>query len=402
MDLDQAMALDRTPGGYRVVYAIADVGHFVDRGGVIEAEAWRRGETVYCPDVRAPLYPLELSEGAASLLPDVDRPAIVFTVELEADGRERSATVQRALVRSRRKLDYATLAAGGGELLEEIGRLRDRCELERGGVRLPGPRQTVVPDPSLPAGYRLEYERRLPIEDANAQISLLTGMAAAAMMLAAGVGLLRTMAGVDDYRLAALRRAAGALGVSWPDDEPYAAFVRRLDPGDAHQAVLIEEAHGVMGRAGYTVFSGAPPAQTVHGALAAPYAHATAPLRRLADRYVLDLLCELAGGEAPGEAEGETLGRLPAAMAAADVRNGEVERAIVDDVETRVLEHRLGEEFTAVVVDIDARGARIQIADPPIRARLHATPAPELGASVRVRLVRADPAGRSLQFAIVS
>ncbi len=65
LDLDQAMHLERRDGGYRVRYAIADVAAFVDRGGAIEAEAWRRGETVYCPDIRIPLYPTVLSEGAA-------------------------------------------------------------------------------------------------------------------------------------------------------------------------------------------------------------------------------------------------------------------------------------------------------------------------------------------------
>src|SRR5436190_1068045 len=67
MDLDQAMLLERTAeGGHRVRYAIADVAQFVDRGGPIEAEAWRRGVTVYTPDIRCPLYPRSLGEGAAS------------------------------------------------------------------------------------------------------------------------------------------------------------------------------------------------------------------------------------------------------------------------------------------------------------------------------------------------
>ena len=56
-DLDQAMQLERRDQGYRVRYAIADVAEFVERGGVIEHEAWARGETVYCPDLRIPLYP---------------------------------------------------------------------------------------------------------------------------------------------------------------------------------------------------------------------------------------------------------------------------------------------------------------------------------------------------------
>ena len=60
-------------------YAIADVGFFVRPGDALDQEAWRRGVTVYMPDERARLYPATLSEGAASLLPDGPRPAVVFT-----------------------------------------------------------------------------------------------------------------------------------------------------------------------------------------------------------------------------------------------------------------------------------------------------------------------------------
>ena len=89
LDLDQAMQLERRDGGYRVRYAIADVAAFVERGGAIEAEAWRRGETVYCPDTPDPPYPTVLSENAASLLPGADRPAVVFTIDLDETATDR-------------------------------------------------------------------------------------------------------------------------------------------------------------------------------------------------------------------------------------------------------------------------------------------------------------------------
>ena len=67
MDLDQAMHLERDGKGYRVRYAIADVAAFVKAGGELDAEAHRRGETLYAPDGNSRLYPPVLSEGAASL-----------------------------------------------------------------------------------------------------------------------------------------------------------------------------------------------------------------------------------------------------------------------------------------------------------------------------------------------
>jgi exoribonuclease R len=390
MDLDQAMHLERLGNGYRVLYAIADVGAVVPAGGAIEAEAWKRGETVYCPDTRALLYPSSISEGAASLLPDADRPAFLFQIDLDSEGRQIAAQVHRALVRSRHKLTYRY---GHVPLLKAIGTLRRRLADERGAVLLNTPAQSVVPDNLQPAGYRLELEQRHPIEDWNAEISLLTGMAAAQMMIAGGLGLLRTMVGIDEYRLARLRRTAQALHVPWPLDVTYPQFIGGLDPTVPAHAVLLQEAHGVMGRAGYLFFEGAPPAGSEHAGLATLYAHTTAPLRRLCDRYVLETLA--------GHGNAKDLAALPDVMDASEARSNAVERAVVDEMEARLLEHRTGDVFTAVVLDHDAHGSHIAIPDPPIRARLHTPTPPPLGAEVQVRLAQADPIGRALQFAAV-
>jgi VacB/RNase II family 3'-5' exoribonuclease len=400
MDLDQAMLLERTAGsGYRVRYAIADVAQFVDRGGPIEAEAWLRGVTVYTPDVRCPLYPRALGEGAASLLPDEDRPAIVFTVELDDAGRETSVSVGRALVRSRERLDYAHLGGERETILREIAERRIALASARGAVVLDAPEQRVVPDSASPCGYRLEWESRLPSEDWNAEISLLAGAVAAAAMLRHRVGLLRIMGGADPYRVGVLRHAAAALGVSWPAETGYEEFARGLRPADPPHAALLEQARGVMGRAGYVAFAGEVPEAHLHAGLATPYAHTTAPLRRLADRYVLDLLVQLESGASPDADAVAALMRLPDRMEEAESRAGQVERAIIDDLEARLLEHRVGERFDAVVVEHDARGARLQIADPPIRARLHSDGRIDPGTTLAVRLVGADPVGRSLRFA---
>src|SRR6476620_8162505 len=68
-DLDQALHIAREGDGFLVSYAIADVGSFVEPETSLDAETRRRGETLYFPDVRVPLHPPVLSEGAASLLP---------------------------------------------------------------------------------------------------------------------------------------------------------------------------------------------------------------------------------------------------------------------------------------------------------------------------------------------
>ena len=108
-DLDQAMCLtDRAGGGFRIRYAIADVARFVTDGGPLQAETWRRGQTIYLPDGTIPLHPPSLSENAASLLPDAVRPAVVWTLDLAADGALVDTRLERARVRSRAQLiDFA-------------------------------------------------------------------------------------------------------------------------------------------------------------------------------------------------------------------------------------------------------------------------------------------------------
>jgi VacB/RNase II family 3'-5' exoribonuclease len=395
MDLDQAMALSRSGDGYRIDYAIADVAAFVQPGGALDAEAHRRVVTRYLPDGNAPLHPRVLSEGAASLLPGVDRLAVVWSFSLEPDGTWQLLGLERALVRSRERFAYPSAPAADERmrLLAEIGALLQERERARGAINLPIPEQEVV---IRDGGYALAYRGPLPIEEANAQISLMTGMAAARLMLERERGLLRTLPPADAKQLARLRRVAEALGVEWR--EPVGDLIRALDPLLPRHAALLEEAATLLRGAGYAAFDGAPPEGAGHAGVGASYAHVTAPLRRLADRYVLDLLVALDAGEAPSAADVETLERLPETMAAADRRAARVERASVDAAEARTLADRVGETFDAVVVDVDDRGAAIQIAEPPVAGRLRAEPAPALGTRVNVRLEAAEPRAREIRF----
>ena len=211
-------------------------------------------------------------------------------------------------------------------------------------------------------------------------------MAAAALMLRRGIGILRTQPAPDERDLARLRRTAEALAVPWPAELSYPEFVRTLDPTKANHAAVMHEASRVAHGAGYTAFDGTPPADAAHWAVAAPYAHATAPLRRLQDRYVS--ACCL--GETPAG-----LDALPAEMAAGIRRANAVERAVIDLLEAVLLAGREGERFDAVVID----EGLVQLRDPAVRAKL-ATGTPAPGTEVTVRLERADPATRTVTFSL--
>ena len=406
-DLDQAFHLARVGDGYRLRYAIADVAAFVSPGGHVDAEAHRRGETLYAPTRRTPLHPSVLSEGAASLLPGQVRPALVWDLSFDADSQTTSTRVTRALVRSRAKLSYvgaqAALDAGTGgeqlELLRTLGGLRQRLEAARGGVSLSVPEQEVVASHER---WELAFRAPLPVEDWNAQLSLATGMGAAALMLEAGVGILRTLPPARDGSLAKLRRTAGALGISWSVSTPYPEFVRGLDATVPAHAAMLNACTMLFRGAGYQAFRGTVPEQPLHAAIAAPYAHTTAPLRRLVDRYTGEICVSICADEDVPEWVAAAMGGLPALMADCDRRAKKYERGTVDLVEAMVLAPHLGQSFTGTVLDVDPEDdlGVLQIPEPAVEAKVKGTEL-VLGERVLATLVAADLLAGKVEFRIL-
>ena len=455
MDLDQAVLLERLPaqadqagataGGdpeseaaYRVHYAIASLATFVNPGGALDAELRRRGETIYAPDVATPLHPEVLSHGAASLLEDVERPACLWTIDLDDRGEVVSAHVERALVRSRARLTYAQVQAaidGEGalpqeapadlpELLAEIGRLRLEREAARGGISMTTPEQVVEVTEAAeaaesmgdsepagvpgPAGYRLAYRVPVPAEQYNAQISLLTGMCAARIMVDSGVGILRTLppARPEDY--ARLRRVAAALGIDWPAAQPYPELVRSLDHAVPAHAAFMEQAMSLFRGSGYLAFGvggvGVPAEdeasdaeEAVHSAIAARYAHVTAPLRRLVDRYGEEV-CIAACAQAPvPQWVLQALPDLPDVMEQTGKRARAIGRGALTALEALVLRGHEGEVFDGVITsERDGRGELVLV-EPAVVTEIRAGKNASdgglpVGERVRVRLLSADPA----------
>lgn len=397
-DLDQAVCIQRNGGGYRVCYAIADVAEWIEPGSALDIEARRRGETLYAPGAKVPLHPSELAEDAGSLLPDGrPRPAIVWTHELDAEGREQGLTVERALVVSRAKLSYegvqADVDAGKPHpsiaLLPDVGRLRQALEAQRGGISLNLPEQEIM---AVGGTWSTKFRSLLPVEEFNAQISLMTGMAAAKLMAGGGVGVLRTLPAAGDRDISRLRIAARTLGVPWPEDIAYPDFVRSLDPADPRQLAVLTRCTALFRGAGYRSFTaGLPDGDIGHAALATRYTHVTAPLRRLVDRFASEVSVSLAQGESVPEWVFEALPGLPEVMAESNRRAKAWERGILDLAEALVLKPLVGRVFDAVLIDVNPKTGLgvFQIAEPAVEARLPAK-GRKPGTTLRVRLDEVD------------
>lgn len=405
-DLDQAMLIERRAAGYRLYYAIADLGHFVGPGSALDAEARRRGQTLYLPDELVPLHPPQLAQDAASLLPEEVRPAVLWTIDCDADGESVHAYAERAMVRSVAQFDYDTVRSGlatgtahpSCALLPDFGQRRRDLAVARGAVELQLPEQQVVPDEY--GTWKLVLRSRADVEAWNAELSLLTGMCAAELMLRAGVGVLRTLPEPEPEAMDSLRRRARVLGIDWPAEMTAARLLSGLDPRRPEALAFHVDATRLLRGAGYTVFdtsAGPLPPTIVHAGLGASYAHVTAPIRRLVDRFGTEVCLAVCGGYPVPDWTRAALAELPALMAGSDALASRVERACLSQVEAWMLAERVGATFPAVVLRAETHVGEVFVADPPVVARCVGEDLPE-GARMDVRLVEADPVRRKVTF----
>ncbi len=285
-DLDQAFHLTRDGDEIVLSYALADLTPFVPIGGLVETEAWQRGVTIYGFN-KIPLYPPVISQRAASLLPDGPRPAVQVNVSINSAGDLRLRSIERIVCASRAKLAYSTVDLKSIPYLEPFAQRMWLSESRRGSVRFEFPQQEIVADDAAPGGVRLELRSPAYSEIVNSSLSLAVNMALGELMLQAQAGLFRVMDKPAERALERLRREAHALRIPWAENETLLDVQRRLDPTNVvHQRFLLL-VRRAGGRASYATYT--PDKLPWHAAIGATYAHATAPMRRLADRYVLDL-----------------------------------------------------------------------------------------------------------------
>jgi len=292
-------------------------------------------------------------------------------------GEGTDVNVERARVRSRAKLDYAGVqehidngtAPEMFALLQEVGTLRQKRETDRGGISLPLPEQEITIDDNT---WSLEFRKALPVEEWNAQISLLTGMAAADMMVRAKIGILRTLPEPEQHSVDRLRHTAKALKVDWPKGQRYDAMIRGLDP-----------------------------AKPNHAAIASTYAHVTAPLRRLVDRYAGEICLAISAGQPVPEWVKIKLDEVPEVMHESGRRANSYENAILNLVEAGVLRTRVGETFAGVVVQADGEDPTkgdVVIDEPAIEANVTSSKPLPVGTDVHVTLVEANVKTRAVRF----
>jgi ribonuclease R len=421
--------------------AIADVAHYVRPGSALDREALVRGNSVYFPDRVVPMLPERISNDLCSLRPQEDRAALGVRMVIGADGRKRSHTFHRVLMRSAAKLSYQQAqAAMDGWVDETTGplipsileplytayRVLKREREERAPLDLDIPERKLV----LTAHYtvdRVVTPERLDSHRLIEEFMILANVAAAETLEKAHVPLIyRVHDEPDIERVNALREFLKTLDITLPKAaalraEQFNRILARVKGHDAEQlvndVVLRTQAQAEYAAENYGHF----------GLNLRRYAHFTSPIRRYADLVVhrgLIRSLKLGEGALPDSQDQAALGEIAATISVTERRAMKAERETFDRLLAHFLADKIGATFEGRIAGVTRAGLFVKLhdtgADGFIPARMlgdeyfrfqedkHAMVGSasgithRLGDKVTVRLVEAAPVAGALRFELLS
>jgi ribonuclease R len=425
-------------GGHLVSVAIADVAHYVRPGSALDREAVRRGNSVYFPDRVVPMLPERISNDLCSLRPNEDRPALAVRMVIGADGRKRSHTFHRVLIRSAARLHYeqAQFAVSGRtdevtapiaqKILEPLYaayRVVLRARDERGPLDLDIPERKIVLK-SDGTVDRVIMPQRLESHRLIEEFMILANVAAAESCERANVPLIyRVHDEPSPEKLNALREFLSTLEISLPKGgtlrpDGFNRILARVKGGDierlVNQVVLRTQAQAEYSSDNFGHF----------GLNLRRYAHFTSPIRRYADLVVHRALIragKLGDDGLPESVDARTLGEIAATISATERRAMKAERETTDRLIAHFLADRVGATFeghisgvtrAGLFVELDETGADGFIPartigneyfrfDEAARAFVGKSVTHRLGDPVTVELVEAAPVAGALRFKLV-
>ena len=398
-DFDDAVHVSRTPSGYRLVVAIADVAHYVRPGGPLDREGLRRATSVYFPGTVLPMLPERLSNGICSLNPDVDRLCMVCDLALDKNGKPLHADLYDAVMRSHARLTYTRVAqalegAADAELRPLLGDLQIAHELSkkltaqrklRGSIDFDLPESKILLDEE---GKVREIVRR-PRNDAHRLVEEFMLAANEAVARFFDVRGLPTVYRIHDQpdqdKLDAFAALARSHGFELPAGDQLTPsvlneFLKAVEGKPAQKALNSLLLRAMM-QAQYS------PDNIGHYGLAAPhYLHFTSPIRRYPDLMVHRLLKEhwTRGGQPLRQHERDEQEAFLAGIAAqcSDRERAamKAERDVDAFYSALYMQDKVGEKFKAVISGVAEFGLFCELSEIYVEGLV---PSESLGEGVR-------------------
>jgi ribonuclease R len=431
----------KNKGGHIVSVAIADVAGYVRPGTALDREAKIRGNSVYFPDRVVPMLPEAISNDLCSLRPQEDRAALAVRMVIGSDGRKRSHTFHRVLIRSAAKLSYqqAQRAIDGwpddvsgpmlGSALEPLYaayRAVKRARDERAPLDLDIPERKIVLTAHNTVD-RVMTPERLDSHRLIEEFMILANVAAAETLERGHTPLIyRVHDEPDIERVNALREFLKTLDISLPKGgamraEQFNHILQRVKGHEAeklvNEVVLRTQAQAEYAAENYGHF----------GLNLRRYAHFTSPIRRYADLIVhrgLIRAGKLGDGGLPETEDLRSLAETSAAISATERRAMKAERETFDRLLAHFLADRVGATFEGRISGVTRAGLFVKLddtgADGFIPARTigneyfryeetrhalignHSGETHRLGDPVTVKLVEAAPVAGALRFELLS
>ncbi len=387
-DHDDAVYVERTKTGYRVVVAIADVAHYVRPGTALDRSALLRGCSIYLPDRAIPMLPPELSTNLASLVPNKDRLCLGVEIHLRKNGAVTSHRLFEGVMKSGGHLTYDGVARALGlteegpkqpaadkrlpmlQVLADLAKKLRAERLRRGALDFDLPEAKVKLDEANVEPVDCVRSRKDPgIREAYRMIEELMLLAnevvAGELKRLAVPAIYRIHGKPDEKKVASFAKVATALGHSMDveaarDPQQLSAFLREIE--DHEEAPVLrylllramqQAAYDVNGEVGH------------FGLAAKDYLHFTSPIRRYPDLVVHRVVRSVVRGEpVDGAALLPRMRRAAVEASRLERRAMQVERDVVSLYRALLMRDRVGETFEGSISSVDANGFWVALDEP--------------------------------------